>query len=135
MVFGNGWAQQGIVTKPVIWSKEASLYKNAKISISISHFNYKRYSSDRLLRILGAGGFALSHNYKNIGMDFEKDKHLDTFNSIPELVQKCEFWLKSENQSKRSEIALNGHKKAHSECKWQNRANELQELFDRHRKR
>ena len=89
--------------------QESVAYSNAKIGINISHFSYKRYSSDRMLRLMGSGLFCLSHHYPNIEDDFEIGKHLDVFDdgSIDELISKCHYYLL--NDKERNNIALNGY--------------------------
>lgn len=91
--------------------RESQQYNNCKIAINCSHFDYERYSSDRILRIMGSGAFCLSHNFKGIELDYKIGEHLDVFNNIDDLVIKCKYYL--ENDSKRNEIANNGYKHIH----------------------
>lgn len=90
---------------------ESMNYNRAKISISVSHFNSERYASDRLLRAVGSATMCLSHNYKGIEMDWKVGEHLDVFDSIDELVEKCRYYLK--NEEKREEIAQKGFEHCH----------------------
>jgi len=68
---------------------ESRNYNYAKIAINCSHFNFNRYASDRMLRIMGSGCFCLSHTYTGIEIDYNIGEHVDVFNDIDELVAKC----------------------------------------------
>ncbi len=77
---------------------ESMNYNKAKIAINCSHFNYERYSSDRLLRILGSGTFCLSHHYEGIEKDFNCkptgwNANLATFTTIADLIRQCKMYL------------------------------------------
>lgn len=110
-VFGNGWQMaKGNVNHSQ--TEESAHYRGAKIAINCSHFNYNRYSSDRLLRILGSGTFCLSHHYEGIEQDYIPAKHLDTFNTIDGLVNKINYYLEHEEEMNRiakagNELVLN----------------------------
>ena len=106
-VYGNGWNNNfnaGNLNHSQY--EESKLYRGAKIAISISHFNSDRYFSDRLGRAMCSGIFVLSHDYKGIEKDFVKGQHLDTFNSISDMMIKCDEWLK--NEEERIKIAKQG---------------------------
>src|SRR3990167_2735098 len=68
--------------------EEAKIYRGAKIGINCSHFNYSRYSSDRIFRLMGTGVMCLSHNYNDIDKEFEVGTHLDIWNTIEGLFDK-----------------------------------------------
>lgn len=110
-VFGNGWQMaKGNVNHSQ--PEESAHYRGAKIAINCSHFNYNRYSSDRMLRILGSGTFCLSHHYAGIEQDYLPGSHLDTFNTIDGLKYKIDYYLDNENvrnliAQKGNELVLN----------------------------
>lgn len=105
-VFGNGWPMaKGNINHSQ--PEESKHYRSSKIAINCSHFNYQRYSSDRMLRILGSGTFCLSHHYSGIEQDYIPGKHLDTFNSIEDLIKKINYYL--ENEEERNKIAKTGN--------------------------
>lgn len=105
-VYGNGWqTAKGNINHSQ--SEEAKYYRNCKVAINCSHFDYSRYSSDRLLRILGTAAFCLSHNYKDIAKDYEIGKHLDHFVNVNDLVDKINYYLQLED--KRNQIAKQGN--------------------------
>ncbi len=105
-VFGNGWPMaKGNINHSQ--PEESKYYRSSKIAINCSHFNYERYSSDRLLRILGSGAFCLSHHYDGIEQDYTPAKHLDTFNTIDGLINKINYYI--EHESERNAIAKAGN--------------------------
>lgn len=105
-VFGNGWPMaKGNINHSQ--PEESKYYRSAKIAINCSHFNYDRYSSDRMLRILGSGAFCLSHHYQGIEKDYIPATHLDTFNTIDGLINKINYYL--EHEEERNKIAKLGN--------------------------
>lgn len=92
---------------------EAAMYQQAKIAINMSHFNYKRYTSDRMLRILGCGVMCLSHRFPEIEKDYEDGKDLVCFDNVNDLIKKINFYL--DNPEQRNIIAQSGYQKAINE--------------------
>lgn len=121
-VFGSGWpfATENLNKKP---EREAAIYRGAKMAINLSHFDYPRYSSGRMFNILGSGMLCLSHHYQSIEDDFKVGTQLDTFRSIPELVEMIRYYLR--NDMARMRIAANGCDLAHEELTWQKRLQQL----------
>lgn len=105
-VFGNNWKVIGLPEKMLNLEEEARCYRTAKICLNASHFNYGRYSSDRLFRIMGSGGFALTHDFKGIEKDFTMGKHLATWHNIPDLIEKVKYFL--DHNYERENIRMNG---------------------------
>lgn len=77
---------------------EADIYRRAKIGINLSHYDYERYSSDRLFRMLLSGVCVLSHNYNGIEQDFVKGKEIDWWNDFDELKMQIEYYLNKFNR-------------------------------------
>lgn len=125
-LYGFGWGS-GIENLNSLPQKEAAIYRGAKIGISVSHFNYERYHSDRQLRIIACGCFCLSYHYDGIEKDFIIGQHLDTFKTNDELKQKIDYYLS--NKEKREEIANNGQDFVWNNCRWVNRINELKKII------
>jgi len=93
MVYGSNW-KKIIGTEQFLHPiQEAEAYRSSKISINLSHFNYGRYSSDRMLRMMGSGGFCLSHHFTDIEKDYKIGKHIDTWTGIDSLIDKIEYYL------------------------------------------
>lgn len=129
-VYGTGWsnAKGNLNSDQVAESKQ---YNNALIAISISHFDYNRYASDRLFRCLGSGIFTLSHNYDNIKADFVPGVHLDTFVTLDEMVTKCHHYL--ENSTERLKIAQWGFDLAHDKFTFDAMVQNILQLYEKHK--
>lgn len=125
-VCGTGWpfTTQNLNQKPV---READVYRGAKMAINLSHFDYPRYSSGRMFNILGSGTLCLSQHYQGIEADFKIGTQLDTFRSIPELIEMIRYYLR--NEMARMRIAANGCELAHEKLTWKNRMEMLQSII------
>jgi len=122
-VYGSNWNNYVSNPKHLGLNEESLTYRSCKIAINLSHFNYGRYSSDRLIRLMGSGAFCLSHNYQGIENDFKIKKHLDIWNDIDELIEKIKYYL--HNDYERDLIAKEGCKFVRENCTWDKRMSEL----------
>jgi spore maturation protein CgeB len=104
-------------------SKESQIYQNSKIGLSISHYCSDRYTSDRLLRIMASGCFALVHHYPNIEKDFTPGEHIDTFKNDSELIEKIDYYLG--NEEERNRIAKQGYELVHSKHTYKNMVEDI----------
>lgn len=129
-IFGSGWEKHGIKTHRIANVEESDMCNNCKIAISVSNFRFKRYYSDRLLRIMGCGAFPLSHDFEEMGKDFTEGYDIVTFKNIDQLIDKCHYYLN--HPLERNAIAENAYKTAHSKCKWDNRCEELILLLEKY---
>lgn len=127
-VYGFGWGDIADGECNNSLHTEASIYRGAKIAINYSHFNYDRYFSDRLLRLMGCGVFCLSHNYEGIRKDFNENE-LPTFTSLNELEEKIIYYLN--NKEEREEIAMKGRRKVCVNFTYKSMINNLLELCDK----
>lgn len=82
-VFGSGW-ENGINLN-YQQQEEAKIYRGCKAAINLSHFNLKKYSSDRIFRIMGCGAPCLSHAYPDVYTEYERGEHLLTWSNFQEL--------------------------------------------------
>jgi len=130
-VYGNGWAgtESGNITS---YEEEGKAYRSCKIAINLSHFAYKRYSSDRMYRILGSGAFCLTHRYPEIELDFIDGQDLVAWNDIDDLVKNIRKYLIKDNE--RGRIALNGCFKARTQFTWHHFAENLKLITDKIKK-
>lgn len=124
-VFGTNWAGNHAITSQ---QEEAAMYRGCKVAINLSHFDYKRYSSDRIFRLMGAGAFCLSHRYQEIERDFEAGIHLDVWDSIEQLMEKIDYYL--EHEGLRKAIAKAGYQYVHESHTWENRIAQLKQMID-----
>lgn len=127
-VFGRNWNRLGIQTQALDNSLEAECYNSCKIALSVSSFYYKRYYSDRLLRIMGCGCCAVSHSFPELGKDFTPGYDIVTFANNEDLVEKCNYYL--DNDDERQKIGTNALLTAHTKCTWEVRCRELIELLN-----
>lgn len=127
-IYGEGWQNTRRLSPP----EEVACYNSCKIAINLSHYDYSRYTSDRMFRIMASGAFCMTHRYKDIELDFKDGKHLICWDSIGDLVEKCKYWLKPENEEKRKKIAETGYKFVHSHHRWKNRFQELITIIKKH---
>lgn len=124
-VYGNGWGNDsGNVNGNQ--RDEAAVYRGCKIAISVSHYNSDGYFSDRLGRALCSGAFVLSHDYEGLERDFQPGKHLDTFDNLDELVNKCNAYL--DDVHKREQIAKEGMFYASDNFSYQNIVKQILKL-------
>lgn len=106
--------------------REAFIYSQAKIGISISHFNSQGYFSDRLLRIMGSGCCALSHNFPGSDEMFNKSL-IVRFNTIPDMIKEIDYLL--DDDENRKEIANNGYNYVHANHTYSNMVDDILNLW------
>lgn len=88
---------------------EARLYQGCKIAINLSHFDYERYSSDRMFRIMGSGALCLTHRYAGLHLDFESGREVVAWDSFEHMKEQIDYYLTNEEERKR--IAAAGQQK------------------------
>lgn len=108
-------------------SRESQIYNNSKIGLSVSQFTSERYTSDRLLRIMGSNCFALAYWYPGIEKDFEIGYHLDIFKTPSELRERVQYYL--EHVDEREKIRDNGYKLIHANHTYDNMVNDIINLI------
>jgi CheY-like chemotaxis protein len=121
-LYGSGWIIPSLDCNASM-EKQASIFRGAKICISVSNFNHNKYVSDRALKIMGAGGFCLSHEFGGRENLYEKNYHLSTFDSIPDMIEKCHYYLGHDEE--RNRIAKNGYDLTHKLYTWDSMINNL----------
>lgn len=109
---------------------EANVYRKCGIALSVSHYNYKNYFSDRLLREMACGAFVLSHRYQNCDEDFENGKHLVFFDNADHLVELCNYYLVEKTERER--IGAEGAKYVAEHYTWPKRLLELDKIIHKH---
>jgi len=94
-VYGNGWQNvDGNFNHSQI--EEAELYRGAKIAINLSHFDYERYNSDRILRLMGTGIMCLSKRYEGINIDYSPGVNLAVWDTFEQLKENIDYYLAHE---------------------------------------
>lgn len=127
-LYGTGWHNANGAIHDY-W-QEATAYRSCKIAINLSHYEYSRYSSDRMFRIMGSGAFCLSHRYPDMEQDFKIGSEVEVWDSISGLIEKIKYYLN--NEAERKNIALKGCELVRSKFTWHNFANNLDLLIDKH---
>lgn len=126
--YGSGWGKD---SSPVNnQQSEAAIYRGAKIAINLSHFDYPRYTSDRMLRAMGSGCMVLSHRYKGIEIEFEESGTVSTWGGFTELFDTIDHYSDTVvGRMHRSRIAQNGCNHVHENHTWRNRINDLMKMI------
>jgi spore maturation protein CgeB len=124
-VYGANW----INTRHLKPEEEAMCYRSAKIAINQNHFDYRKFSSDRILRIMGCGCFCLTKYFEGIEDEYTIGLHLDTWNSFPELVDKIEYYL-GNGSEERKVMALAGMKHVQENYTWHGRIKEVERIYN-----
>lgn len=127
-IYGKWWGTRAHMNLMKAPTREATIYRGAAIGVNLSHFNYEQYSSDRIYRMMACGCFCLSHNYPGIEKAFTPGVHLDTWNTLKELQQKIDYYLK--NPVKREMIADEGHKLVWQKHTWDARVTQLMKMLN-----
>jgi len=128
-VYGNGWKKSNGNFNSSQYD-EAAAYRGSKIAINVSHFEYERYSSDRMLRILGSGPLCLAKWYPGIEQDFFGGTYLRTWRTLQELKELCEYYMKPENEIERLTIAEQGQKHCHAHFTFENMIQNMIKIYN-----
>jgi spore maturation protein CgeB len=125
LLCGQGWDIPAInlMGQP---EKEAMVYRSCKIAINANHFLYKRFSSDRIFRIMGSGAFCLTRWYPNIEKDFIDGEHLRTFRDEDEMIYWINYYLK--NEGEREYIAEQGCELVRNKFTWMNNKKIIEQI-------
>lgn len=99
-LYGGGWEKFAMPQKAISNREEAETYNKNTLSISVSHFNYSMYFSDRLLREMACGSCVISHRFQ----DFEEtglveNKNIVFYDNIPNLLEKCHYYLNNKDEA------------------------------------
>lgn len=86
--------------------EHSKVVSETKINLN---FTEGRGTSNRLYKIMAAGGFVLTQPWINMEEDFTIGEHLDIFETVGELRQKIKYYL--ENEKEREKIANNGYER------------------------
>lgn len=124
-LYGLRWGGdvQDLMYKP---AAESAAYRGCKIAINQNHFDYDRFSSDRLLRAMGCGAYVVSNHYPNLEKDFIPGKHLGAWKTFEDLFREIDWAL--EHEEERKAIAAAGCKLVHEKHTWAAKVLELIEI-------
>lgn len=85
------------------------IFNNSKININITAKSIRSGLSLRIFDVLGCGGFLITNYQAELPDFFEIGKDLVAYESLDDLINKCNYYLKHNDE--RMEIADNGYKK------------------------
>jgi len=124
-VYGNNWMNaSGNFNSSQ--AEEAKAYRGIKIGINLSHFDEPKYSSDRILRIMGSGCFCLAKHYEFI--PFADGVHLRTWRTFPELIELVNYYLTHEDE--RKQIAKQGQEFVRENYTFDNMVKNLIDIYE-----
>lgn len=125
-VYGFGWNN---MNRNFMYRehKEAECYRSCKIAINLSHYEAERYTSDRLLRLMGSGAFCLAKWYPGIEKDFVDGRHLRVWHDFEELDELIEYYLS--HHVERKIIAHEGSMLVHTHYTWANMIDKIKKLM------
>jgi hypothetical protein len=129
--YGGNWdklADANLMNNP---DAEVDCLRGCKIAINLSHFDYERYSSDRILRILGSGAFCLTKRYPRMEEEFTPGETVGVWDNLNELTEQIDHFLGSDED--REQIAINGSQLAHCCHTWEVRLEELKHYINAER--
>lgn len=89
--------------------RAAYVYAGSKINLNISLKGIEGGTPQRIMDILGAGGFALTNYCQETAELFEEDKEIVMFRSPEEMLEKVDYYLSHDEE--REHIAEVGQKK------------------------
>ena len=92
-----------------------TLFRISKINLNISLRSIKNGIPLRAMDILGCGGFLMSNFQSDFLRHFDPEVHFTSYSSIPEAVDKCNYYLNHEEERQRiASNALELMKKEHT---------------------
>lgn len=102
------------------------IFHESKINLNITAKSIRSGLSLRIFDVLGCGGFLITNFQSELPDYFEIGKDLVTYESPQDLLDKCSYYLKHEDE--RIEIANNGYEKVKQFHTWDIRLVQLLQL-------
>jgi len=100
-LYGSNWYAVNLKSEGIANNeKEALLYNVTSLALSISHFNYSRYFSDRLLREMACGCCVLSHRFEDCELEFEDSKQIVYWDNHKDLLQKIDYYISNPKKAR-----------------------------------
>lgn len=117
------------VMPPVMPGEEIfAVYAASKINLNISLKGIEGGTPQRVLDIMGAGGFVLTNYCAETAELFEEDKEIVMFKTPEELVEKAGYYLSHDEERER--IAAAGHEKVLREYTYEKKLKQLMEWVE-----
>ncbi len=111
--------------RPPVQVGEATsfIYAGTKINLNIALKGIEGGTTQRIMDIMGAGGFVLTNYCEETAELFEEDKEIVMFRTLEELIQKVDYYL--EHEEEREQIARAGHEKAMNDYTYEKKIKRL----------
>ena len=111
--------------RPPVQVGEATsfIYAGTKINLNIALKGIEGGTTQRIMDIMGAGGFVLTNYCEETAELFEEDKEIVMFLTPEELIQKVDYYL--EHEEEREQIARAGHEKAMNDYTYEKKIKRL----------
>lgn len=111
--------------RPPVQVGEATsfIYAGTKINLNIALKGIEGGTTQRIMDIMGAGGFVLTNYCEETAELFEEGKEIVMFRTPEELIQKVDYYL--EHEEEREQIARAGHEKAMNDYTYEKKIKRL----------
>lgn len=114
----------------VVYGKATALvYAGSKINLNIALKGIEGGTPQRIMDIMGAGGFVLTSYCEETAELFEEDKEIVMFRTPEELLEKVDYYLAHDRERRR--IAERGFKKVMERYTYENKMQEIIEWLKR----
>lgn len=114
----------------VVYGKATALvYAGSKINLNIALKGIEGGTPQRIMDIMGAGGFVLTSYCEETAELFEEDKEIVMFRTPEELLEKVDYYLAHDRERRR--IAERGFKKVMERYTYENKMQEITEWLKR----
>jgi hypothetical protein len=142
VAYGKGWVERGVVpgARPPVPRKDAAhLYGTAMLTLCQSMHDggpspLDRYASDRLRRVMAAGGVALVRGFPGMdGLGLVHGENCLVWSSEQELVALCVEWMGKGREADRERVRRAAAAHAMSRWTWRHHAERLLSLVREHR--
>ena len=101
-LYGIGWEKVYLKSEGLANNEwEANLYNESLLALSISHFDYSRYFSDRLIREMACGCCVLSHRFKDNNLEFIEGEHIVYWDNLKQLVDLCNYYFEHPEEARK----------------------------------
>jgi spore maturation protein CgeB len=131
-VYGTNWGSHETGNLMGNQIGEANIYRACKIGINFSHFDYERYSSDRMFRLMASGALCMTHRYAGLHLDFTSGENLVAWDSFEHLKEQIDYYIA--NDLERQRIAKNGCELVHTTHTFDTMITNLLKLYNERRK-
>ena len=111
--------------RPPVQVGEATsfIYAGTKINLNIALKGIEGGTTQRIMDIMGAGGFVLTNYCEETAELFEEDKEIVMFRTPEELIQNVNYYL--EHEEEREQIARAGHERAMNDYTYEKKIKKL----------